>query len=100
MRRLASLLAAVALIALAPPGSLQAQDTSIVTGEVKQVDLHAGQIIIRHGPIKNLAIEAPDTTDAFKVADAIMFNALRPGDRIKFTADRIDGRLTITAIRP
>jgi len=29
-----------------------------------------------------------------------MLNALTPGNTIMFTADRIDGELTITAIRP
>jgi Cu(I)/Ag(I) efflux system protein CusF len=96
-------LAAAALIAssiLAPRAAPLAQDTPIVDGEVTAVELSAGRITIRHGPIKNLGMTGVGVLDTFKVGDPIMLNAVQPGVKIRFTADRIDGQLTITAIRP
>ena len=59
-----------------------------------------GTITIRHGPIAELGLIVADNVDAFRVNGDVMegmaFNALRPGDRIKFRSDRLDGQLTIT----
>ncbi len=79
---------------------LFAQDASLVRGEVTKVDLASGKVTIRHGSIPRLGMAQSDKTDDFQVGDPIMLNAVRPGDRLTFTADRVDGRLVITAIVP
>jgi Cu/Ag efflux protein CusF len=47
-----------------------------------------------------LGLTAQSAVDAFRVNGEVMqgmvFNALRPGDHIKFLAERVNGELTIT----
>ena len=69
-------------------------------GDVVEVKLHAGLISIRHGPILSLGLGDASATHDFKPAEPMLFNALRPGDRIKFTADRVNGQLVIVAVQP
>ncbi len=97
-RRLAVALAAS--LAIAPVFPVLAADPPVITGEVTKVDLSAGLIAIKHGPIVSLGLTRPEAIDDFKVRDAVMLNAIQAGDKIRFTADRVDGKLTITAIRP
>jgi Cu/Ag efflux protein CusF len=93
-------IAVAALIACAAvaPRLLLAQDTPVVEGEITAIDLSAGRFTIKHGPIANLGMSP--AVDQFKVADGIMLNAVMPGAKIRFTADRIKGELMITAIKP
>ena len=65
-------------------------------GEVRKVDKEQGKVTLRHGPIANL--DMPGMTMVFKVADVKMLDALKQGDRIRFTADKVDGAVTVTAI--
>ena len=92
------LVVAAVLLGLSSPAS--AQSAPVAEGDVVKVDLKAGRITIRHGPIADLAITAPVARNDFKVADGILFNALRPGDHVKFSAVRIKGELTLTGVYP
>ncbi len=65
-------------------------------GEVTKVDVAAGKITLKHGPIKNLDMDA--MTMVFRVKDLAMLNAVKPGDRVRFEADRVDGAITVTRI--
>ncbi len=85
---------------IATPIAASAQDTRVIEGEIMSVNLSAGRFTIRHGPIRHLGMDAPSAVGEFKVADAVMLNAVQAGNKIRFTADRIDGQLTITAIVP
>ena len=67
-----------------------------VDGEVRQVDAAEGKITLRHGPIKNLDMDG--MTMVFRVKDKAMLQGLKAGDKVKFQADRIDGRITIVKI--
>jgi Cu/Ag efflux protein CusF len=40
----------------------------------------------------------PAMTMVFKVTDAKMLDNIKEGDQVKFTADRINGAITVTAI--
>ncbi len=40
----------------------------------------------------------PGMTMVFKVADLKMLNTLKPGDKVKFAADKIDAAITLTAV--
>ncbi len=35
----------------------------------------------------------------FKAGDAAMLKTIKPGDKVKFTADRVNGQLTVTKIQ-
>ena len=67
-------------------------------GEVRKVDVEAKKITLKHGAIANL--DMPPMTMVFRVADAAMLGNLKPGDLVRFTADRVDGAITVTAIEP
>ena len=69
---------------------------SLTEGEVRKVDKDAGKITLKHGPIQNL--EMPAMTMVFRVKDASMLDKVKAGDKVRFSADRIGGALTITQI--
>lgn len=65
-------------------------------GEVRRIDTAQGRITLKHGPIVNL--DMPGMTMVFRVADPAMLEGLKAGDKVKFTADNLNGALTVTAI--
>jgi Cu/Ag efflux protein CusF len=67
-------------------------------GEVRRVDKDAKKLTIRHGPLQNL--DMPPMTMVFQVQDAAMLDNVKPGDKIKFAADKIGGAYTVTKIEP
>jgi Cu(I)/Ag(I) efflux system protein CusF len=74
-----------------------AQSDDFVNGQITKIDELSGKITIRHGPIAKFGMDATMTM-AFRVSDPAMLRAVRPGDRIRFVPDRIDGQFTITRI--
>ncbi|GLK74565.1 RND transporter [Ancylobacter dichloromethanicus] len=67
-----------------------------VDGQVTKINEAQGKITLKHGPIKNLDMEG--MTMVFVVADPSMLNAVKVGDKVKFEADRVNGRITVTKI--
>jgi len=70
---------------------------SMADGEVRKVDKEQGKVTLKHGPITNL--EMPGMTMVFKVADPKMLDGIKEGDKVKFSADRVNGAITVTAIQ-
>lgn len=69
----------------------------MVSGTVEKVDAAAGKITIDHGPIPNLDMDS--MTMVFRAQDAAMLKAVKPRDKIRFTADRVNGQITIMKIQ-
>ena len=67
-----------------------------VKAEVIKVDKQAGKITLRHGPIKNLDMDA--MTMVFRVAGQSMLDEVKAGDRVEFEAERMNGAITISRI--
>lgn len=65
-------------------------------GTVKKVDKAGGKITISHGPLENLGM--PPMTMAFRAGDPAMLDKVKPGDRIRFLADRVDGMFVVTRL--
>src|SRR5262245_60901776 len=65
-------------------------------GEVSTVDEASGKISIKLSG----TVGASNSTTAtiFKVQDGLIFNAVKPGDKVSFTAKRMGGGMTITAL--
>lgn len=63
-------------------------------GTVKKVDKAQSKITIQHGPLANL--DMPPMTMIFRVEDGAMLGQVKPGDRIRFMADKVNGRFTVT----
>lgn len=71
---------------------------SAADGTVKKVDESAGKITLDHGPIKNLGMDDPMSM-VFKAADPAMLKGVKPGDKVTFEADRVNGQITLTKIQ-
>ena len=71
-------------------------DGSMVKAEVVKVDKAAGKVTLKHGPIKDLDMDA--MTMVFRVADPSMLDKVKQGDRIEFEAARVNGAITVTKI--
>jgi Cu/Ag efflux protein CusF len=84
--------AAQAQATLAP-----ARDLPTVSGTVEKVDSAAGKITIDHGPIPNLNME--QMTMVFRAGDPAMLKQVRQGDKVRFSADRVNGQLTVTKMQ-
>ncbi|RZI85749.1 MAG: copper-binding protein [Rubrivivax sp.] len=67
-----------------------------VDGEVRKVDVDAGKITLKHGEIKNL--DLPAMQMAFRVANPAWLKAVQVGDKVSFSADKVGGQFTITAM--
>ena len=73
-----------------------AQATSLTDGDVKKIDKDNGKLTIKHGPLDNLGM--PAMTMVFRVKDTALLDKIKPGDRIRFLAEKLDGLLTVTRL--
>jgi Cu(I)/Ag(I) efflux system periplasmic protein CusF len=87
----------IAAIAFGLSISLSTAQSSLIDGRVMKVDESAGKITIKHGPIKKLNMDE-GMTMVFKASDPAMLKRVKPGDKIKFDADSINGQFTVTKI--
>lgn len=108
--KLTYLLSALVLVAAA---SAQAQGMSmpmkpaasaakaampLVDAEVKKVDIEKGLIVLNHGDLPNLGM--PAMTMGFGVADKKMLKDVKVGQKVKFQAEMIGGKATVTELKP
>lgn len=64
--------------------------------EVRKVDKEAKKVTLKHGPIKNL--DMPGMTMVFQVRDAALFDKLVTGEKVKFTAEQLEGAFVLTSV--
>jgi Cu/Ag efflux protein CusF len=81
-----------------PPAASPSAPASgeMIEGEVRKVDLDAKKITLRHGEIKNL--EMPSMTMVFQVKDPAMLDKVKTGDKVRFSAEKLNGAITLTSI--
>lgn len=78
-----------------PSDTTPVADAAAMTdGEVRKVDKENQKVTLKHGVIKNL--DMPPMTMVFKVKDPAMLEAVKPGDKVRFKAERIGGALVVT----
>ena len=65
-------------------------------GEIRKVDKDAAKLTIRHAELKDLGM--PAMTMVFRVQDKAMLSKVVAGDKVRFTAAKVDGALTVTAL--
>ena len=82
-------------LALALTGTLALAET-FTKGVVKKVDAEVGKVTIIHEELVNL--DMPAMTMVFR-ADADVIAQMAEGDEIEFTADRVEGKLKVTALK-
>jgi len=70
----------------------------LAQGEVRKVDKDAGKITLKHGPIPSM--DMPGMTMVFRVKEAAMLDAVKPGDKIRFDAQKIGGQYVVVKLEP
>ena len=88
------------IVALAVAGlSLSAAyaETHLAQGEITKIDAKQGKMTVRHGPIPSLDM-TEGMTMVFRVKEKEMLEAVKPGDKIEFDVERLNGALTITVL--
>ena len=84
--------------AAAAATAAQADAADMTDAEVRKVDTAQGKVTLKHGEIKHL--DMPPMTMVFVVKDKAMLDSLKPGDKVRFQAANVDGKLVVTDIKP
>ena len=85
-------LTAASLTAAGQPAASDMTD-----GEIRKVDKGTLKLTIKHGEIKNL--DMPGMTMVFQVKDPAMLDRVKPGDKVRFTAEKLGGAIVVTEIQ-
>lgn len=81
-----------------PPEAASRSTMPLVDAEVKRVDMAKGLIVLKHGDLPNLGM--PPMTMGFDVADKKMLEGIKVGQKVKFQAEMVGGKATVTELRP
>lgn len=81
-----------------PAASASVAAMPLVNGEVRKLDPATGLIVLRHGDIPNLAM--PAMTMGFEIADKKMLDGIKVGDKVRFQAEMVKGKATVTELHP
>lgn len=73
-----------------------AQALPMADAQVRKIDLDAKTITLRHSEIKNLGM--PGMSMVFQMKDPALLETVKVGDKVKFTADKVNGVLTVISI--
>jgi Cu/Ag efflux protein CusF len=94
MTKTSILITAAAALAL---GTAAAAAQEYTSGEVTKIDAGQKKLTIKHGELTNL--DMPAMTMVFVVAEDSMIEEVEVGQKIEFTAERVNGRITVTDIK-
>ena len=79
-----------------PVASAAARPMPLARGEVLEVDRKEQRVLMKHGPIRSLGMDA--MTMEFLVPDRQLLAALRPGDQVRFAAIFKDDEYLLTRV--
>ena len=98
-----SLMAAMAALAFAGAAAAQssaseapAAASDLADGEIRKVDKDNKKLTIQHGPLKSL--DMPGMTMVFGVSDEGMLDRFQAGDKVRFDAGKMDGKMVVVRI--
>ena len=77
-------------------GAAKVASAPLAEGEVRKIDKAGKKITLKHGPIPN--IDMPAMTMVFPVKDPALLDKAKPGQKVKFQAEMINGVATVTRI--
>ena len=80
----------------AAPGAAASTTADLSEGTVKKVDKATGKLTIAHGPLANL--DMPAMTMVFKAGEPAMLDKVKPGDKIRFAAERKGGVFVVKTL--
>jgi Cu/Ag efflux protein CusF len=95
MKDAKTILASVALLLL-PCSAAVAQQS--MTGTISKVDEPAGKIAIQQTQGGTVGTNSTAPAEEFKVQDGLVFNAVKPGDKVSATVSDVGGVKTITKL--
>ena len=75
---------------------LPASAQQLAEGEVRKMDKKARTVTLKHGPIPS--IDMPAMTMVFQVKEPALLDAVKAGDKVRFQAEMLDGKATVTKI--
>lgn len=75
-----------------------ANATQLTDGEVKEVNVKAGHVTLKHGAIENMNMGP--MTMAFAVKDKSALADLKKGSKVKFAVENVDNVPTVTTLIP
>lgn len=84
-----------AALLLAAAGAFAAD---LADGEVRKVDPATGRVTLKHGEIRNL--DMPPMTMVFRLKDPALAAKLKPGDKVRFAAEKQGGDYVVTDVQP
>ena len=76
--------------------AMPGMNAALSDGLVKKVDTAQGKITLKHGPLENMGM--PGMTMVFRVQDAKMLDQVKPGDKVRFHAIKMNGALIVTQL--
>jgi len=79
------------------PSTTSPTTADMSDAEVRKIDKENKKITLKHGVIKNL--DMPGMTMVFQVKDTILLDNIKAGDKIKFTADNVNGAITVLSVQ-
>ncbi len=91
MKYITSLILTVLGTAAFAQAALQPTDA-----EVRKIDRDSGRITLKHGEIKNL--DMPPMTMVFQAQDKAALDKFKVGDKVRFTADKVNGTYTVLTL--
>ena len=78
------------------PGASQKSAVAWTDAVVQKIDPDKQRIVLKHSDILNLAM--PAMTMGFDVADKKLLNVAKPGDRVRFQVELMNGTPTVTRL--
>jgi Cu/Ag efflux protein CusF len=82
--------------AAVPSAASAPKPVPMADGEIRRINKAAATMTLRHGPIPSLNM--PAMTMDYKVANPKFLDAFKPGDKVRFTADKIGDQYTVTRL--
>lgn len=80
----------------AAAGTSDTAAPELAEGEIRKVDKDNKKLTIKHGPLKNL--DMPGMTMVFGVRDDAMLDKFETGAKVRFQAEKVDGKIVVTNI--
>lgn len=96
MMKLLRALAVATLVIASPLQVLADEGGVLVNGQVTKVNPDTGKLTIKHDAIPNLDMDA--MTMVFKAGDGVNVGDVKPGDKVRFHAEKINGQITVTKV--
>jgi Cu/Ag efflux protein CusF len=90
-----AIFAGVAVLMITCSGAIAQQS---LTGTISKVDEANGKIAIQQAQGGTVGASSGGAAEEFKVQDGLMFNAVKPGDKVAVTVTESGGVKTITKL--